>query len=207
MEQDWANLNYYQEANEDIRQNENWPTVIFMGNSITEGWMDQHPEFFLENNYLSRGIGGQTTPQMLLRFMQDVVDLRPETVVILAGTNDIAENTGPATLKSISNNIRAMVQLADKNDINVILCSVLPVSKYPWNPGLKPVEKIGELNTWLKEFAEENAHIYADLFSPMANEDNGMKEEYSADGVHPNLKAYKKMETLIQSYIEKSLDE
>lgn len=207
MEQDWANLNYYQEANEDIRQNESWPTVIFMGNSITEGWMDQHPEFFLENNYLSRGIGGQTTPQMLLRFMQDVVDLRPETVVILAGTNDIAENTGPSSLKSISNNIRAMVQLAEKNNINVVLCSVLPVSEYPWNPGLKPVEKIGELNTWLKEFAVENAHIYADLYSPMANKDYGMKEEYSADGVHPNLKAYKKMETLIQPYIEKSLDE
>lgn len=207
METDWPNLQYYKEANQNIIKNAAWPDVVFMGNSITEGWYSLHPEFFTENNYANRGIGGQTSPQMLLRFMQDVIALKPRAVVILAGTNDIAGNTGPATRESITNNIKAMAQLSSVNGIEVILCSILPVYEYPWSPGVDPVPRIREINTWMKEFAKEHAHTYLDLFSPMARLDGGMKVEYSSDGVHPNLKAYRALEPILQKSIESVLRE
>ena len=205
MKQDWPELQQYREANNKIIAASNWPEVVFMGNSITEGWESMHPEFFRNNNYAGRGIGGQTTPQMLIRFTPDVVDLNPEVVVILAGTNDIAANTGFSSVKMISDNIKAMAQLAKQNGIQVILVSILPVEDYPWRPGLQPIEKIANLNSWMKEYADKNGHYYLDLFSPMANENQGMKKEYSEDGVHPNLKAYKVMEPLVQQAIEKAL--
>ena len=137
-----------------------------MGNSITEGWVNTHPGFFQKNNYLGRGIGGQTTPQMLIRFTPDVLDLNPKVVVILAGTNDIAGNTGFSSVKMISDNIKAMSLLAKQKNIKVILSSVLPVYDYPWRPGLEPVSKIEELNSWMKNYAKENGHIYLDYFNP-----------------------------------------
>lgn len=207
MEQDWAQLKYYQKENQEILKNFSYPSVVFMGNSITEGWARMHPEFFRKNNYLGRGIGGQTTPQMLIRFTPDVLDLKPKAVVILAGTNDIAGNTGFSSVKMITDNIKAMATLAELQNIKVILSSVLPVYDYPWRPGLEPVSKIAELNSWLKHYAKENGHIYLDYFSHMAREDGGLKEAYSEDGVHPNEKGYEIMEPLVQAAIKKALAE
>lgn len=201
METDWANLQYYQKENQDIVDNQQWPDVVFMGNSITEGWFSLHPEFFNKNNYANRGIGGQTSGQMLLRFMQDVIELKPKLVVILAGTNDIAGNTGPTTLINIKNNIKAMAQLASRNNIKVGLCSLLPVLEYPWNPTVEPVPRIMEINYWLIKYSRENNYSYVDLFSPMARPDYGMKEEFSPDGVHPNLEGYLSMEPILGNTI------
>lgn len=203
MNQDWPNLKYYRAENQKIIENKNFSKVVFMGNSIIEGWVDMHPEFFKENNYLGRGIGGQTTPQMLIRFIPDVIDLKPEVVVILAGTNDIAENCGFSSQKMIKDNIKAMAQLAKQNDIKVILCSILPVYDYPWNPGLKPVPKIADINKWIQEYAEANNLIYLDYFSHLADANQGMKNEYAEDGVHPTRAGYKIMEPLVVEEIRK----
>ncbi|WP_373057490.1 SGNH/GDSL hydrolase family protein [Zunongwangia sp. H14] len=205
MSQDWPNLKKYRTSNEEILKNEDYPKVVFMGNSITEGWANMHPEFFSENNYLGRGISGQTTPQMLIRFIPDVIDLKPEAVVILAGTNDIAGNTGFSSVKMITDNIKAMAQLAEANGIKVILSSILPVYDYPWRPGLEPVAKIAEINNWLKSYAKENGHIYLDYFSEMKNEKEGMKAEFSKDGVHPTSAGYDVMEPLVEDAIKRAL--
>ncbi|MCP9199765.1 SGNH/GDSL hydrolase family protein [Gramella sp. GC03-9] len=207
MEQDWPELKRYHEENQQIIQNKTWPKVVFMGNSITEGWVNMHPEFFSNNNYVGRGISGQTSPQMLIRFTPDVLDLKPEVVVILAGTNDLAANTGYASVKMISDNIKAMATLADQNDIRVVLSSVLPVYDYPWRPGLEPVSRIQELNTWMEKYAREHGYVYLDYFSNLSNAQKGMKKEYSEDGVHPNAKAYSVMEPLVQEAIANALDQ
>ncbi len=207
MAQDWPNLKKYREANEKILQTGNYPQVVFMGNSITEGWANMHPDFFKNNNYAGRGINGQTTPQMLIRFMPDVIDLKPEAVAILAGTNDIAGNTGFSSVKMITDNIEAMAELASANNIKVILSSVLPVYDYPWRPGLQPVEKIAKINTWLKDFAQENGYVYLDYFSALKNEQEGMKKDYSEDGVHPTSEGYDVMEPLVQEAIDKALED
>ena len=205
MEQDWAELKRYREANNKIVDQADWPKVVFMGNSITEGWGNAHPEFFEKNSYLNRGIGGQTTPQMLIRFTPDVLDLNPEVVVILAGTNDIAANTGFSSVKMICDNIKAMAILAEQNNIKVVLSSILPVYDYPWRPGLEPVSKIEEINSWLQKYALENGHVYLNYFDEISDEKKGMKKIYSEDGVHPNAKAYSVMEPLVQQAIEKAL--
>ena len=156
---DWPNLSKYKEENVKIGMpaaGEN--RVVFMGNSITEGWEQISPEFFKDKPYINRGISGQTTPQMLVRFRPDVINLKPKVVVILAGTNDIAGNTGPSTLEMIEDNIASMVDLANANNIRVVLCSVLPVYDYPWKPGLNPAEKIVILNKWIKEYADKNGN-------------------------------------------------
>jgi len=207
MDQDWANLKKYSTDNDQLKSEPSGNTVVFMGNSITEGWVNASPEFFSDNNYIGRGISGQTTPQMLIRFMPDVLELHPKAVVILAGTNDIAGNTGFSSVKMITDNIKAMAQLAVANDIKVILCSVLPVFDYPWRKGLEPVDKIEETNQWLKEYALENGHIYLDYFSEMADEKNGLKKEFSEDGVHPNLKGYSVMAPLAKTAIQKALNQ
>ena len=187
MEQDWANLKKYKTENEKIIKTKNYPEVVFMGNSITEGWVNAQPQFFEKNNFAGRGISGQTTPQMLIRFMPDVVALNPKVVVILAGTNDIAGNTGFSSVEMITINIKAMAQLAQANNIKVILTSILPVYDYPWRPGLEPVQKIAEINTWLAKFAGENNHTYLDLFTPLKDKKEGLPKQYSEDGVHPNI--------------------
>lgn len=145
--QDWANLKQFQNDNAALgAPAKGEKRVVFMGNSITIGWLNNCPEFFKDRPYINRGISGQTTPQMLLRFRQDVIDLQPKAVVILAGTNDIAGNTGPSTLEMIEDNLASMAQLAKANGIKVILCSVLPAFDYPWRPGMEPNVKIPELN-------------------------------------------------------------
>ena len=205
--QDWANLNRFKSENENLtlpKPEEN--RVVFMGNSITQGWIEQCPEFFEGKPYVNRGISGQTTPQMVLRFRQDVVDLKPKVVVILAGTNDIAGNTGPSTLEMILDNLKSITEIAKANGIKVILSSVLPAFDYPWKPGVNPNEKIPALNKMIKDYADQNDVIYLDYFSAMTDERNGLPIELSEDGVHPNVDGYKIMEPLVEEAIEKALE-
>lgn len=201
--QDWPNLAKYQKANAEINPGD-YP-VIFMGNSITEGWVDMMPEFFNDNQYLGRGIGGQTTPQMLLRFRQDVIDLKPKVVVILAGTNDIAGNTGPMTLEEIMDNLKSMAELARVNDIKVILSSVLPADEYSWRPGVQPHLKIPQLNAMIKHYCETSSHLYLDYFNAMVGDKIDLREELTYDGVHPNKPGYEVMVTLVQRAIKSVL--
>ncbi|MFD2832648.1 SGNH/GDSL hydrolase family protein [Gramella sp. AN32] len=177
-----------------------------MGNSITEKWVQFDPEFFSKNNYIGRGISGQTTSQMLVRFRQDVIDLNPEVVVIHAGTNDIAGNTGPITVPEIAANIFSMVELAQAHDIKVILASVLPASSYSWSPSINPIEKIGQLNDFIKDYAKKNNVIYLDYYSAMVNDEKGLKKEYGRDTVHPSLKGYEVMAPLVKEAIKKALN-
>ncbi|HEX8039873.1 MAG TPA: SGNH/GDSL hydrolase family protein, partial [Chryseosolibacter sp.] len=203
---DWANLSRYRDENKRIglpRPGEE--RVVFMGNSITAGWINLHPDFFAGRPYVDRGISGQTTPQMLIRFKQDVIDLKPKVVVILAGINDIAQNTGPTTLEAIMDNISGMALLAKANGIKVILSSVLPAYDFPWRPGLEPAEKVIALNKMIKSFAAEHKMIYLDYFSALVDERNGMKREYSNDEVHPTLKGYQVMEPLVEKAIGEAL--
>lgn len=205
--QDWADMQKYKMANKNLEQSMNSKTsVVFMGNSITEMWVNMRPEFFRDNPYIGRGISGQTTPQMLVRFRQDVIDLNPAAVVILAGTNDIAGNTGPMTLEMIMDNIKSMAELADANDIKVVLSSVLPAYDYPWRPGLKPNEKIPALNRMIQAYSEEKGFVYLDYFSAMADERNGLPLKYAEDEVHPTLAGYEVMEPLVKSAIQKALN-
>ncbi len=203
---DWANMKRFQEENQKLsapKPNEN--RVVFMGNSITEGWLRVDPSYFEGKPYINRGISGQTTPQMLLRFHQDVIDLKPKVVVILAGTNDIAGNTGRMTLEQTRDNIISMVQLAQANGIKVVLSSILPAFDYPWKPGLEPAEKIFSINKMLKEFAVKNNIVYLDYFSAMADERKGLRQGLGEDGVHPNLAGYKIMEPLAEIAIQQAL--
>jgi len=205
--QDWPGLGHFAEANKKLEpQAPDGDRVVFMGNSITIGWLHARPDFFNGKPYINRGISGQTTPQMLVRFRQDVLDLRPKVVVILAGTNDIAGNTGPSTLEMIVDNIKSMAQLSEANGIGVIISSVLPVYDYPWKPGLKPNEKIPALNKLLKEYARANGFFYLDYFSVMADDRNGLPKKYAADGVHPTPEGYAKMEPLVEAAIAKVLN-
>lgn len=200
---DWANLSRYREENKQVglpKSGEN--RVVFMGNSITAGWIRMHPEFFISKPYVNRGIGGQTTPQMLIRFKQDVIDLKPTVVVILAGINDIAQATGPTTLEAIMDNISGMALLAKAHGIKVILSSVLPAFDFPSKPGLEPAGKVIELNQMIKKFAKENDIFYLDYFPALADSRNGMKKEYSGDEVHPTLEGYKVMEPMVEKAIE-----
>jgi lysophospholipase L1-like esterase len=176
--------------------------IVFMGNSITEGWKQADPELFSRPGFVNRGIGGQTTPQMLLRFRQDVINLKPHVVIILAGTNDIAGNTGPMTLEQIRDNIISMAELALSNGIKVVLCSVLPAFDYVWRPGLKPNVKIPELNQMISSFAKEKNLYYLDYFSAMADERNGLPESLAADGVHPTREGYDVMKELLLQAIQ-----
>jgi len=205
--QDWANLKRYQKENDSIKTVQNSSDrVVFMGNSITEGWSQHDPAFFKNKSYINRGISGQTTPQMLIRFKQDVVDLQPKVVVILAGTNDIAGNTGPSTLKMIVDNISSMAEIAKMNDIKVIISSVHPALDYPWRKGLKPNERIPELNKLLKSYATKNKIVYLDYFTAMNDGKNGLKASYTYDGVHPNKKGYQVMGSLAEIAIKNVLN-
>ena len=206
--QDWANLERFRTANAALKLPVNGEDrVVFLGNSITQGWIEKRPEFFSSHSYLNRGISGQTTPQMLIRFRQDVIALQPKVVVILAGTNDIAGNTGPSTLEMIEDNLSSMAELAAANDIQVVLSSVLPVFDYPWKPGLKPADKIVSLNAWIKQYCEKNGFVYLDYFTSMADERNGMKANLTIDGVHANVAGYKIMEPLVEAAIQIALNQ
>ena len=203
---DFANLARYQADNARIGAPARGERrVVFMGNSITEGWVPFFPAMFPGKPYIGRGISGQTTPQMLLRFRQDVIALKPVAVVILAGTNDIAGNTGPSTLEMIEDNIASMAELASANGIRVVLCSVLPVFDYRWKPGLEPAPKIVALNRWIKQYAASHRHTYVDYHTPMADARQGLRAEYGSDGVHPNEAGYRVMAPLVEAGIRKAL--
>jgi lysophospholipase L1-like esterase len=203
---DWPALGRYRQANAQLTApaaGEN--RVVFMGNSITEGWAPLFATEFPGKPYIGRGISGQTTPQMLLRFRQDVIALHPRVVVILGGTNDIAGNTGPSTLEMIEDNLMSMTQLAQANGIRVVLASVLPVFDYPWKRGLEPASKIVALNAWMKAYAARVGAVYADFHTPMADARQGMKAGLSADGVHPNPAGYAIMAPIVEQAIANAM--
>lgn len=179
--------------------------IVFMGDSITEFWSDLCPEFFAGKPYLNRGISGQTTPQMLIRFRADVIALKPSVVVLLAGANDIAGNTGPSTLEMILNNIISMTELAKANNIKMILCSLLPAYDFPWKTGSFPAEKMETFNAMLKKYADENDILYLDYYSAMVDERKGLKATFADDGVHPNKAGYEVMGPIVEKAIEKVL--
>lgn len=203
---DWANLAKYRDANAALpppAPGEN--RVVFIGNSITESWTPYFPTMFPGKAYIDRGISGQTTPQMLVRFRADVIALHPRVVVILGGTNDIAGNTGPSTLEMIEDNLASMAELARTNGIAVVLSSVTPVHDYPWKPGLHPAQKIIALNAWMKDYAATHGDIYVDYHSAMTDPDGGMRSELSPDGVHPNEAGYRIMARLVEQAIGDAL--
>jgi lysophospholipase L1-like esterase len=203
---DWAWIKRYEEDNEKLGPPKaGEKRVIFIGNSITEGWINTDPEYFKQHGYIDRGIGGQTTPQVLVRFREDVINLQPAVVVILAGINDIAENTGPSKLNDVFGNIVSMAELAKASHIQVVLSSVLPAAGFPWHPGIDPRPKIEALNNLLKQYAAQHGLIYIDYHSAMATADQGMKKELAVDGVHPNMVGYKIMEPLADAAIRQSL--
>lgn len=189
------------------KQGEN--RVVFMGNSITEAWPKLSPQFFAENpGYIGRGISGQTSYQMLLRFRREVLNLHPKVVVLLAGTNDIAQNTGYTPIDIITENVMTMAELARYHGIEVIICSVLPAIDFPWRSGLNPADKIIELNKQLENYARQNDIRYVDYHTALKDEQNGLKvPEFTAanDLVHPNGNGYEVMESLIQPAILEAL--
>ena len=204
---DWAFLAKYREADKALgAPAAGEARVVFMGDSITEGWgKPDRGEFFPGKPYVNRGISGQTTPQMLVRFRQDVIDLKPKVVVLLAGTNDIAENTGKITLEEVGENVASMSELARANGIRVVLCSVLPASDFSWHKGLEPAPKIKALNEWIKAYAAKNGFVYVDYYSHMVNGGSGLKAELSQDGVHPNKAGYEVMAPLAEAGIAEAL--
>jgi lysophospholipase L1-like esterase len=182
--------------------------VIFMGDSITEGWKLDGPEgSFPGKPYINRGISGQTTPQMVLRFHQDVIALKPKVVVILAGINDIAGNTGPETAEQIENNLSAMAEMSTANHIRVVMCSVLPAFDFPWHPGMVPAPKVIALNAWIKSYADDHHYVFVDYHTPMKDERDGLPPTLSHDGVHPTKAGYAVMTPLVEAGIEKALQQ
>jgi lysophospholipase L1-like esterase len=206
LHNDFANFARYRAANRALPA----PTaseqrVVFMGNSITEGWVQHFPVLFAGKPYVGRGIGGQTTPQMLLRFHADVVSLKPAVVVILGGTNDIAGNTGPSSLEMIEDNLMAMTEIAQANGIRVVLSSVLPVYDYPWRRGLQPAPKIVALNAWMRAYAARVGATYVDYHGAMRDDRDGLRAGLGDDGVHPNLAGYRIMAALVEQGIAMAL--
>lgn len=203
---DWASLSRYREANAKVPPPAaGEQRVVFMGNSITSGWAPFFAAQFPGKPYYGRGISGQTTPQMLLRFHQDVIALKPAVVVILAGTNDIAGNTGESSLEMIEDNIEAMTELARAHGIRVVLCSVLPVSDYPWKKGLEPGPKIVALNAWIRSYAAAHGAVYADFHGAMVDGELGLPKTLAADGVHPNEVGYRIMAGIVDKAIAAAL--
>ncbi|MBW3628205.1 MAG: SGNH/GDSL hydrolase family protein [Gemmatimonadetes bacterium] len=206
MRNDWANLTRYKQANAalgDPKAGEN--RVVFYGNSITDAWARHFPAMFPGKPYVGRGISGQTTPQMLVRFRQDVVALKPRAVVILAGINDIAGNTGPSTLEMIQDNLMSMTEIAKANGIRVVLSSVLPAYDFPWRPGMQPAPKVVALNTWIKAYAARVGETYLDYHSVMADARQGLPKELASDEVHPTEAGYRIMAPLAERAITRAL--
>lgn len=198
---DWAKFSRYAEANKSVTEH---PDAVFMGNSITEQWASQDPEFFTKNNFVGRGISGQTTAEMLVRMRQDVIDLNPQVVVIMAGINDIAMNNGYIAHENILGNIISMCELAKANDIKVILCSVTPCAQFSWRKELKPAEPIRQLNKMIRAYAEENRIYYLDYYSALTNEEGGLPEKWTFDGCHLNLECYR---TINEPMVCEAIDE
>ena len=206
---DWANLARYRDANRALTAS---PQVVFMGDSITDSWQQERFNFFQGKPYADRGISGQTTPQMLVRFRPDVINLKPRVVVILAGTNDIAGNTGPMTNEEVQNNLASMSELAKANGIRVVLASITPVSAYHARPDeqpqtdRRPMTRIRAINKWTKSYAAANGHIFLDYFSAMVDETGMLKAELSGDDLHPNAAGYRIMGPLVEAAIKEALN-
>lgn len=208
QKKNWANWNRYAEANQSLSiPQRKAKRVVFMGNSITEGWVRGHSSFFKEHGYIGRGISGQTSSQFVVRFREDVINLKPKLVVINAGTNDVAENDGPYHEEYTMGNIMTMVELSKAHKIKVILTSVLPASRFKWNKKVvDSTEKIKHLNERIRAYAREHHIEFVDYYSAMVYGDDGsLNPAYGNDGVHPNVAGYKVMESLIQPVIEKVL--
>lgn len=204
--QDWPQLGRYREANLKVAPPENnEERVVFYGDSITDGW--KLAEYFPGRPYINRGISGQTTPQMLLRMRADVIAHRPKVLILLAGTNDIAGNTGPMTLEMIQNNYASIAELAQANGIKVIFSSILPVHDYGPRPitDRRSPESILKLNAWLKAYCSANGHLYLDYFSQMVDEKGWLKAELANDGLHPNVAGYRIMAPLAEAAIRQAL--
>ncbi len=203
---DWPNLKKYEADNAAIPPPApGEKRVVFMGNSITEGWKYADSAFFAGRPYFDRGISGQTTPQMLVRFREDVISLKPKVVVILAGINDIAENTGPIKLENTFGNIQSMAELARQAHIKVVISSVLPANHFPWRPSIIPTGKVIQLNKMLKDYADANGIVYLDYYSAMVDSEKGLPAKLSHDGVHPTPDGYKIMEPLVEKAIDEAI--
>jgi len=208
LHKDWASLTRYEDDNARLgAPAAGEQRVIYMGDSITDSWINDDPGFFRTNQYIDRGIGGQTTPQMVVRFREDVVNLHPQVVIILAGINDIAENTGPSKIENVAGNIFTMCELATVHGCKPILCSVLPTSSFPWHPGIDPIPPILKLNALLQDYAREHHLSYVDYYSALVAGDKGMQKDRAKDGLHPNLAGYKVMEPLAKAAIDQTLAE
>ena len=206
MHLDWPNMARFDAQNKEVDSDNTDNRVVFMGNSITEGWASYMPEMFDNQTYINRGIGGQTTPQMLLRFRQDVIAHQPKVVVILAGTNDIAGNTPLKDLETVAGHLFSMAELARQHDIKVILCSVVPAAEYPWRKGKRPDVKIPQLNKMIQDYCNENKIHYLDYFSAMTDGNGALIESYGYDGVHPDEDGYKVMTKLVEKALDQLLD-
>ena len=211
-QRDWPNLARYRDANRALAAPAAGQSrVVFMGDSITDSWPQRQADFFTGKPFIGRGISGQTTPQMLVRFRPDVIDLKPKVVVILAGTNDIAGNTGPMTNEEIQGNLASMAQLAKASAIRVVMASIQPVSAYHTTPAgtpqttLRPMERILAINEWMKKHAATEGHVYLDYFSAMVDDKGLLREDLSADDLHPNAKGYAIMAPLAEAAIKQAL--
>ena len=205
MKNDWANLKKYDSENKQLTTTPTSNRIVFMGDSITEFWKVNDSSFFNQSK-INRGISGQTTSQMVLRFPQDVISLKPKGVIILAGINDIAENTGPISNEGILENIKSMTELAKANNIKVLLCSILPANRFNWNPKILPANRVIELNKMIQSYAIKNKIIYVDYYSQMVDDENGLQKRFGEDGVHPNKDGYLVMKSIVNEAIEKLLN-
>lgn len=200
--EDAANFSRYAKANAELK---NAPVAVFMGDSITDAWAKVRPKFFSENNYVGRGISGQVTSQMLVRFRKDVLALKPQVVLILAGTNDVARNRGYIAEENVVGNVISMCEIAKANSVKPIICSILPASGYRWRPQIKSVESIAKINAMLKDYAQKNSILYLDYFSKLANAQKGLDPDMAKDGVHPTAACYAIMEKMAKEAVESQL--
>ncbi|MEY3179167.1 MAG: hypothetical protein RJB42_1408 [Bacteroidota bacterium] len=200
----WTNFKKYSNQNKEVREKQKGEVrVVFLGDSIFEGWSVARPDFFKDKPYFNRGISGQVTAQMMLRFQEDVANLKPDVLVLKAGINDIAENAGVYDQEKTLNNIKSIVQLAKANKITVVLCSVLPANRFVWRPALTPADKVIDLNTALQAYAKQENVLYLDLYAAVVDDKKGMKAAYANDGVHPTVEGYKVLEPLVEQAIAK----
>tara|TARA_B100000575_G_scaffold185705_1_gene149515 strand:- start:1065 stop:1793 length:729 start_codon:yes stop_codon:yes gene_type:complete len=202
---DFGDFAIYDQLNKEVIIDKNEGRVVFIGNSITQGWKNFMPEMFDNQTFINRGISGQTSTEMLVRFRTDVINLKPKVVVILAGTNDIAGNTLFRGLEIVAGNISSMAELASQNNIKVILCSVLPAANFPWRQGKNPDIKIPLLNGLIKDYAKKKGFYYLDYYNLMNDGNNGLNKDYGNDGVHPNLNGYKLMQKMVLDAISNIL--